>query len=68
MAGLNNSIFDLPHSLEELRRPEDVIKVSTRKIIPRAASKKADFPGSDITFDFVLAGNQHWMKICPSDG
>lgn len=61
MAGLNNSIFDLPHSLEELRRPEDVIKVSTRKIIPRAASKGGDFPGSDITFDFVLAGNQHWI-------
>ena len=61
MAGLNNSIFDLPHSLEELRRPEDVIKISTRKIIPRAASKRDNFPGSDITFDFVLAGNQHWI-------
>lgn len=61
MAGLNNSIFDLPNSLEQLRRPEDVIKISTRKIIPKSASKLAQFGGSDITFDFTLSGNQHWL-------
>lgn len=54
MAGLNNSIFDLPNSLEEIRRPEDVIKVYTRKVIPKSSSTKASFPGSDITFDFSL--------------
>ena len=61
MAGLNNSIFDLPASLEELRRPEDVIKITTRKIQPKASSKQANFPGSDVTFDFTLSGNQHWL-------
>ena len=61
MAGLNNSIFDLPASLEELRRPEDVIKISTRKIQPKASSKLGSFPGSDITFDFTLSGNQWWI-------
>lgn len=54
MAGLNNSIFDLPSSLEEVRKPEEVIKVYTRKVQPKSGSKKADFPGSEITFDFSL--------------
>lgn len=56
MAGLNNSIFDLPSSMEELRRPEEVIKISTRKIVPKSNSTLAGFPGSDVTFDFTLAG------------
>ncbi len=61
MAGLNNSIFDLPNSTDEVRIREEVIKISTRKIIPKSASKKDSFPGSDITFDFTLSGNQHWL-------
>ena len=58
---LDNSIFDLPSSIEELRRPEDVIKVQTRKINPTSSSKMENFPGSDIVFDFTLSGNQHWI-------
>ena len=61
MAGLNNSIFDLPSSIEELRRPEDVIKVQTRKVNPTSGSKLESFPGSDIVFNFTLSGNQHWV-------
>ena len=61
MAGLNNSIFNLPSSQDEIRVPEQVIKISTRKIIPKSASKRDGFPGSDITFDFTLSGNQHWL-------
>lgn len=61
MAGLNNSIFNLPSSQDEIRVPEQVIKVSTRKIIPKSSSKRDAFPGSDITFDFTLSGNQHWL-------
>jgi len=61
MAGLNNSIFDLASSLEEIRRPEDVIKVYTRKVIPKAGSTGTNFPGSDVTFDFSLAANQYWL-------
>ena len=61
MAGLNNSIFDLPSSIEELRRPEDVIKVQTRKVNPTSSSKLGNFPGSDIVFNFTLSGNQHWI-------
>jgi hypothetical protein len=61
MAGLNNSIFDLPSSIEELRRPEDVIKVQTRKVNPTSTSKLGNFPGSDIVFNFTLSGNQHWI-------
>ena len=61
MAGLNNSIFDLPSSIEELRRPEDVIKVQTRKVNPTSASKLAAFPGSNIVFNFTLSSNQHWI-------
>ncbi len=61
MAGLNNSIFDLPSTIDGLRPPEDVIKVSTRKIIPKSASKRDSFPGSEVTFDFTLSGNQHWL-------
>ena len=61
MAGLNNSIFDLPNTPDEVRVKEEVIKISTRKIIPKSASKRDAFPGSDITFDFTLSGNQHWL-------
>lgn len=61
MAGLNNSIFDLPSSLEEVRKPEEVIKVYTRKVIPKSGSKGANFPGSEITFDFSLSANQWWL-------
>ena len=61
MAGLNNSIFDLPSSMEELRRPEDVIKVQTRKVNPTSGSKFQNFPGSDLVFNFTLSGNQHWI-------
>lgn len=61
MAGLNNSIFNLPSSQDEIRVPEQAIKISTRKIIPKSASKLESFPGSDITFDFTLSGNQHWL-------
>lgn len=61
MAGLNNSIFDLANSPDEVRVKEEVIKISTRKIIPKSASKRDAFPGSDITFDFTLSGNQHWL-------
>ncbi len=61
MAGLNNSIFNLPSSQDEIRVPEQVIKISTRKIIAKSASKRDGFPGSDITFDFTLSGNQHWL-------
>ncbi len=61
MAGLNNSIFELPSSLEQVRKPEEVIKVYTRKVIPKSGSKKADFPGSEITFDFSLSANQWWL-------
>lgn len=56
MAGLNNSIFNLPSSQDEIRVPEQAIKISTRKIIPKSASKLDGFPGSDITFDFTLSG------------
>ena len=61
MAGLNNSIFDLPSSLDELRRPEDVIKVSYRRIVPKASAINAAFPSNRITFDYTLSGNQHWL-------
>lgn len=61
MAGLNNSIFNLPNSLEEIRRPEDVIKIYTRKVIAKASSTGSSFPGSDVTFDFSLSGNQYWL-------
>lgn len=61
MAGLNNAIFDLPNSLEEIRRPEDVIKIYTRKVIPKSNSKKDSFPGSEINFDFSLSANQYWL-------
>ena len=61
MAGLSNSIFDIPHSLEQVRRPEDAIKISTRKIIPKSASKLENFPSSTISYDFTLAANQHWI-------
>lgn len=61
MAGLNNSIFNLPSSLEELRRPEDVIKVQYRRIVPKASAINAAFPSNRITFDFTLSGNQHWL-------
>ena len=54
-------VFNLPTSQEQLRDAEDVIKISTRKIIPKSSSKGANFPGSDIVFDFTLSGNQHWM-------
>lgn len=61
MAGLNNSIFDLPNALLDIRRPEDVIKVYTRKVIPKSSSSLGQFPGSDIVFDFTLSANQHWL-------
>ena len=58
---LNKSIFDLPSSLEDIRRSEEVIKVATRRVQPKAASKGANFPGSPIQFDFTLSANQHWI-------
>lgn len=61
MAGLNNSIFDLPSSVENLRRPEDVIKITTKKVNPTSSSKLGAFPGSDIEFNFTISGNQHWL-------
>ena len=61
MAGLTNAIFNLPSNQDELRIPEEVIKVSTRKIIPTTDSTLEGFPGNDITFDFTLSGNQHWI-------
>ncbi len=54
MAGLSNSIFDLPSTLEQVRKTEEVIKVYTRKVIPKSGSKKENFPGAEITFDFSL--------------
>ncbi len=61
MAGLNNSIFDIPSSIEQIRRSEDVIKISTRKIIPKSASKDANFPSSTISFDWTVSANSHWI-------
>lgn len=61
MAGLSNSIFDIPSTLEQVRKTEEVIKVYTRKIIPKSGSKKENFPGAEITFDFSLSANQWWL-------
>ncbi len=61
MAGLSSSIFDLPNNLEQVRKPEDVIKVYTRKVIPKSNSTGAAFAGSEITFDFSLSANQYWV-------
>lgn len=61
MAGLNNAIFDLPNRLEDIRRPEDTIKIYTRKVIPKSASTSSSFPGSDVVFDFSLSANQYWL-------
>ena len=58
---LNNSIFDLAHSVDELRSPEQAIKVSSLKVNPKGNSTGASFPGGNIVFDFSLSGSSHWI-------
>lgn len=58
---LTNNIFNLPSAQDQIRTPEEIIKISTRQIIPKSNSTEAGFPGSNIVFDWTTSGNQYWI-------
>ena len=58
---LSNSVYQLPHSLEQIETTQSVIKLSTRKIQPTSSSTGTSFPSSVQVYDFSLSSNQYWL-------
>lgn len=58
---LSNSVYELPHSLEQIETTQSVIKLSTRKVQPTSSSTGTAFPSSVIVFDFSLSSNQYFL-------
>ncbi len=61
MAQISNSIYYQPDSLSQLRRPDETISYSTRKVVPMANSKLDAFGQSTVNFKFATSANQYIM-------
>ena len=58
---ISNNIYYQPDSLSQLRKPDETIRYSTRKIVPQANSKGDAFGNSTINFRWSTSGNAYTM-------
>ena len=62
MAGqISNSIYYQPDSLSQLRKPDETIRYSTRKVVPQSNSTGSAFGNSTVNFRWATSGNQYTM-------
>ena len=55
------NIYNVPSSLDQLAAADPTIKVSYRRVIPRANATGEAFPNSSINFNWVCGGNEKWI-------
>ena len=58
---LSNNIYYQPDSLSQLRKPDETIRYSTRKIVPQSNSTGSSFGNSTINFRWSTSGNAYTM-------
>jgi len=58
---ISNNIYYQPDSLSQLRKPDETIRYSTRKVVPQANSKGDAFGNSTINFRWSTSGNAYTM-------
>ncbi len=58
---ISNNIYYQPDSLAQLRKPDETIRYSTRKIVPQSNSNGSAFGNSTVNFRWSTSGNAYTM-------